>query len=76
MHCIEWEWHKSLLVKAKSIRNTQITQNSEKCEKYIELWWTFDVQAIYDNIKLKYECLNSFGTSWLQELPVDHMIVH
>ena len=43
-----------LPVKAKSTTNAQITQSFQKCEKYTELWWTFYVQAIYDNISLKY----------------------
>ena len=32
----------------------------------------FDIQAIPDNMNLKYQYLNPFGTSWPQELPVDH----
>ena len=32
----------------------EIYQNYQKCEKYTVLWWMFDVQAIYDNINLKY----------------------
>ena len=33
----------------------------------------FYVQAIYDNINRKYQHLSPFGSSWPQELPVDHM---
>ena len=36
----------------------------------------FDVQAIPDNMKLKYQHLNPFGTCWPQELPVEHTVVH
>ena len=32
----------------------KIIKLPQKCEKYTELWWMFDVQAIYDNINLKY----------------------
>ena len=36
----------------------------------------FDVQAIPDNMNVKYQHQNSFDTCWPQELPVDHMVVH
>ena len=32
----------------------EIYEIDQKCEKYTELWWMFNVQAIYDNIKLRY----------------------
>ena len=35
------------------MKNIKISQISQNCEKYTDMWWTFDVQAIYDNIKLK-----------------------
>ena len=36
----------------------------------------FDVQAIPDTKDVKYQHLNPFGACWLQELPVEHTIVH
>ena len=33
----------------------------------------FVIQAICDNINLKYQHLNPFGLSWTQELPANHM---
>ena len=36
----------------------------------------FDVQAISDNMNLKYQDLNPFGTFWPQELLVDYTVVH
>ena len=76
MHCIEWEWHKSLPVKAKLAKYTQIIKSCQKCQKYTELWWTFVVQAICDNINLKYQHLNPLGTSWTQELPLVYIEWH
>ena len=35
----------------------------------------FGVQAIPDNMNLKCQHLNPFGTFWPQE-PVEHMVVH
>ena len=50
---------------------TNLVKNVKKTQKC-----TFDVQAISDNMNLKYQHLNPFGTSWPWELPVDHMVVH
>ena len=36
----------------------------------------FDVQVIPNNMNLKCQHLNLFGTCWPQELPVDHTVVH
>ena len=34
----------------------------------------FGIQAILNTINVKYEYLNSFGTCWPQELPVEHTV--
>ena len=36
---------------------------------------TFGIQAIPDTCDTKCQCLNSFGTCWPQELPVEHTLV-
>ena len=67
--CIEWEWHKSLPVNGKTYEITILVKN---VKIYTKLWWMFDVQAIPDNMNLKYQHLNPFGTCWPRELPVVH----
>ena len=51
----EWEWHKSLPVNGKTY---EFYQFNEKLWKNTKLWWMFDVQAIPDNMKLKYQYVN------------------
>ena len=57
----------------KTYEFTNLDKNIKNTQK---LWWTFDVQAIPDNMNVKYQYLNSFGTCWPQELPVEHKVVH
>ena len=69
--CIEWEWHKSFPVNGKTYEITNLVKNVKNTQN-----WTFDVQTIPDNMNLKYQHLNPFGTCWPQELRVEHTVVH
>ena len=72
--CIEWEWHKSLPVNGKTYE--LIYWITWKHEIYTEMQWTFGIQAILDTINQLSWHLITFGTSWPQELPVDHTVMH
>ena len=55
----------------------EITKNRQKCEIYAEMQWNFGIQAILDTCDTKYYVgthLTLFGTSWPQELPVEHIV--
>ena len=53
----------------------QIYQIRKKVKFTLECNERLVFKLFPDNYDTKYQCLNSFGTCWPQELPVEHMVV-